>query len=372
MTRTDTRTIEVFRTGTFKPMNDAPISFSADDLRAIASSYDAAGAPTPAVVGHPRVADPAYGWAKSFRYDEGSGRLMADIGELEPQFADAVAQGRYKKVSLNFFRPDAPANPKPGTWYPRHIGFLGATAPAVSGLKPVSFSEDDTGTVEFSLSVRPVTSLLRSLRDLLIEKFSLEDADRALPDYEIRWLDDLTHEPEPAPVSSPAFSEPVIQPENTMPNPNPATDPAAVAREADLAARETALIERERTIVHDRNVSFADALISDGKLLPVQRERMVATLDAIESRSDSVSFADGKSGDPAQELRTILKELPKVVPLGRSQPDGGPDDGPAFAAPDNMGVSGDRLELHRRALAYQRQNNSISYADAVKAVESDQ
>lgn len=372
MNKSDTRTIEVFRPGTFKPMNDAPITYSADDLRTIAANYDAADAPTPAVIGHPRTNHPAYGWAKGFRYDEEGGRLLADIGELEPHFADAVAQGRYKKVSLSFFRPDSSANPKPGTWYPRHIGFLGAAAPAVSGLKPVQFAERTDDFVEFGLSESSVASLFRRMRDFLISEFGQEKADAALPGYEIQWLtEDAIREEVGEGKVLPSFSDPVTpKPETPMPKTNPAADPAAAAREAELAAREAALAERERSITHDRNVSFAESLIGDGKLLPVHQERMVAVLDAIDGGTDTVSFADGKTAAPADELRAILKELPKTVPLGRSKPEGGIDDSPAFAAPERMDVSGDRLDLHRQALAYQRQNRDVSYAEAVKAVET--
>ncbi len=76
-------------------------------------------------------------------------RLFAVIGEIAPAFAEAVEAKHYKKVSLSFHRPDAAANPVPGTWYPKHIGFLGGAAPAVTGLKNVQFSGPETETVVF-------------------------------------------------------------------------------------------------------------------------------------------------------------------------------------------------------------------------------
>ncbi len=129
------RKVEVFRPGTFRAMNGHNYSFSEADVANMASGYDAEKAPAPVVVGHPKHDDPAFGWAKGFEINE-AGTLVAELGELAPEFVSAVEEGRYRKVSMKFFPPEAPNNPNPGNYYPRHIGFLGGAAPAVSGLDP--------------------------------------------------------------------------------------------------------------------------------------------------------------------------------------------------------------------------------------------
>lgn len=145
----DVKTIEVFRAGTFQPMAGPAVTFSTGDLEKIAAGYDAENAPAPVVVGHPKTDSPAYGWIKSFRV-EGE-KLLADIGDLAAAFTEAVAERRYRKVSMSFFKPDAPNNPAPGAHYPKHVGFLGGAAPAVSGLKPVDLAgDDDAVTFEFA------------------------------------------------------------------------------------------------------------------------------------------------------------------------------------------------------------------------------
>ena len=46
-----------------------------------------------------------------------------------------------------------------------HVGFLGAAAPAVSGLKEIAFSEEPEGTViEYALADRRMTDLRQKLR----------------------------------------------------------------------------------------------------------------------------------------------------------------------------------------------------------------
>ncbi len=142
--------IHILKPGTFRDMNGNPVSFSASDIASIAKSYDPKLSPAPIVVGHPAVDDPAYGWASSLSADaEG---LHAEAEDVDPAFADIVRKGRYRTVSGSFYRPDAPNNPKPGEWYLRHIGFLGAQAPAVKGLKRAELAGADEGvtTVEFA------------------------------------------------------------------------------------------------------------------------------------------------------------------------------------------------------------------------------
>ena len=41
--------------------------------------------------------------------------------QVDPAFAEAVAAGRYKKVSASFYQPNSPHNPVPGVYYLRHV-----------------------------------------------------------------------------------------------------------------------------------------------------------------------------------------------------------------------------------------------------------
>lgn len=190
--------IEVFRPGSFRPMGGDPITYSAADLRALADAYDPEAAPAPVVVGHPVTDAPAFGWVRRFDYDAGAERLYAEIDEIEPQFAEMVKAGRFRKVSMAFFSPAQHHNPVPGTWYPKHVGFLGAVAPAVSGLKPVKFAGEADVTFEAAFGERGLeetASILRTLRDFFIEKFGLEETEKALPSWRIEWLGQIEAEP---------------------------------------------------------------------------------------------------------------------------------------------------------------------------------
>lgn len=366
------RTIEVFRPGTFTPMNGAAVTFSADDLKAIAAHYDV-NAPAPAVVGHPATDAPAYAWAQSFTYDEASGRLLASLGEVAPEFADAVAAGRYKKISLSLFSPDAPNNPAPGKWYPKHIGFLGGAAPAVPGLKPVSFAEDAAGVLTFEFAdaraLRDVAGLFRNLREWMIEKFGGEAADKVLPGWTIGWVDDAA-DSDPEPTSA-LFSEPKKSETKVEPSMS-GTENAAAA--ADLTRREAEIAAREQRAAHADNVAFAERLVTENRLLPASKDRTVALLDALSAGAPaSVEFSEGnaqKKETALDAVRAILQAQPAIVSLG-AQDTGTPAGSPAvsFAAPDGYSVDTAQLELHNRALNYQRAHPDVDYLTAVRAAQ---
>jgi hypothetical protein len=363
-----TARIEVFRIGTFTPMEGDPITYTAADLKAIADNYDYAVAPAPIVVGHPTTDAPAYGWAQSFEFDGERGRLDAVVGEIDAAFSDAVRKGSYKKVSLSFFRPDSAANPVPGVWYPRHIGFLGGAAPAVSGLKNAQFSGADQ-TVVFNAAFgergfEQTASLLQALREFLIEKFGREDADKALPSYEIEWLGDTEIQPSARPSTLFSAPEPKQEPSLTQ-----KTDPAFAAREAKLTADQAAVTKRLSELAHAEHASFADAMVNDGKLIAASKDKLVSILDAISDDTLSVSFAAGEAPiSAAKALRALLAEQPKIVSFGRQDlPLEGANDTVSFAS-DGKPVDADQLARHEKALAYQRQHPGTAYLDAVRAV----
>jgi hypothetical protein len=367
--KTETRKVEVFRPGTFRAMNGQDYEFTESDVAEMAASYDRETAPAPVVVGHPKHDDPAFGWAVGFEVND-AGILVAEVGDLAPAFVAAVEDGRYRKVSMKFFTPDAAGNPKPGTYYPRHIGFLGGAAPAVSGLMPVQFSDaDDTDVVEITFSLEEATrntaSVMRSLREFLIEKFGLESANQAIPEYHIRWIEDAGEEPETAP----GF---------TAPHQNSDTqttkEPPMSGDDDKLAARTAEIEKRERALVHNENLAFADGLLEEGKLLPAQKAATVALLDEL-SVGDPADIAFSVDGEekklaPADLLKGVLSAAGKVIEFGTLDLGDPPSDATsaAFAA-DGMDVDAAQFALHQKAKAYQTQNPGTEYLDAVAAVK---
>lgn len=139
--------IEIFRSGRQKDSQGR--EHDGDRLidRALAG-FDAAQYEPPVVVGHPEHDSPAYGWVKALRKTVRNGAVVleARLGQLVPEFREAVRQGRYKKRSAAFFDDGRL----------RHVGFLGGVPPAVSGLKDIAFREQTAAAAfEFAGDIHP-------------------------------------------------------------------------------------------------------------------------------------------------------------------------------------------------------------------------
>ena len=366
--------IEVFRVGTFTPMGGSPLAFAAADLKAIADAYDPLTSPAPMVVGHPKTDDPAYGWAESFSFDPETNILSADLAGIEPSFATAVQNGDYKKVSLEFFSPTSPSNPKPGTYYPKHIGFLGAVPPAVSGLKPVAFADYEDGeiltfegTISFgTFDAENVGSIFRGIRDWLIEEKGKEKADEIIPSWRIDWVNDLelkTDDPD-------SFAAPLqkSKKDKSMSDKDTA---AFAARDEKLKVREAAQDKREVEAAHADNVSFAEGLVTAEKLIPANQEKVVALLDAVIATDAPVSFAGTEEKVPVgQAIRDLLTSQPKVVSFGDFDMGDDPEAGnvASFATPEGARVDSGEMALHAKAINYQAAHPGTDFLTAVQAV----
>ncbi len=130
--------IEIFRAGTHTDSNGTQRTFTLADVQAMAASYNPQRHEAPLVLGHPSDNKPAYGWVKNL-HATADGRLLMLADQIDPAFADGVQSGRFKKRSASFYPPGSSANPTPGQWHLKHVGWLGAQAPAVKGLADASF-----------------------------------------------------------------------------------------------------------------------------------------------------------------------------------------------------------------------------------------
>lgn len=146
-------------------------------------------------------------------------------------------------------------------------------------------------------------------------------------------------------------------------------DPAFAAREADLLAREQRIAAREAETAHADNVAFAERLVQEGRLLPASKDKIVAIFDALPGHA-AVSFAEGgEKLTPGAALRAVLEAQPKIVSFGALDlPDGPEGRAAATFAADGKAVDPVQLEIHHKALEYQRQHPGTAYMAAVQAV----
>ena len=357
--------IEIFRTGTHTDMHGATLSFTEADLAAMAKAYDPAVSEAPIVVGHPKADAPAYGWISAL--SEKKGKLLADVRQVDPAFAEMVRAGRFKKLSASLYSPASPANPVPGVWYLRHVGFLGAQPPAVKGLAPVNFAageEEGLVTVEFSEEagfISRLVGLLRGVRDYITEKDGTEKAEAVLPSWTLDSLQEgaavAMAIPENVSPEQLSYSEEEEMDKNEMNE-----------REAELERREQELARREamfaESVRRAEAEAFVNTIVSEGRLTPAQSAGLadfMAKLDA----ENVFEFAEGdgkKQVSPAAFMKAFLSRLPKQVNFSEaSAPTGGEEEL-------------DPEEAATRAVAFQERRRAagivITTTEALAAVKA--
>lgn len=324
-------------------MSGERIDFDEAALAATADSYDPAIHQAPIVVGHPANDSPAYGWVDGIAFIDGA--LVATPADIDAGFAELVKAGRYRKVSASFYKPDAPNNPTPGVYTLRHVGFLGAQPPAVKGLKPVAFNEAAGDVLVFGEQFdRSVAGVLSRIREWIISTAGLEDADKAVPAYEIDYLRETAgHASDTA--ATPGFSETDTTTETTTEaqednEEDPQMDQAEIderqqeldarhteqeTRDAEFAEREAAQVERQRALDEREAGAMLDGLIAEGRFPPGHRDTMAAFMSQLDD-SDAVSFADAGDDEPPTArgfFESFLRSMPAQIDFSeRSHEDG--------------------------------------------------
>ena len=379
------KSLHIFKPGRWTTIAGEAIEFSEADLAASARAYNPKLHKAPIVVGHPKSDDPAVGWAKSLTANERG--LYITPEKVNPAFAESVQAGSYGTISAKFYRPTDAGNPVPGVWYLRHVGFLGAQPPSVKGLEEPEFAEDGDGVcfqegVEFGeWDAMTSAGLLRNLREWILGRFGAEEADKVLPNYEIRALElgaqeEINKARANESRSLIAFAEGAeTAPATDPPPPKESTvteEEAAQLREQNAALQRQnedlvrTQADKDAKAKHEANVEFAECLVSEARIPSAQKGQVAALITQLETTPD-VEFGEGEEKKPLhQVLRDLLKGLPPSVAFGetatKNRADADQDDA-AFAE----GADPDRVAQHRRINAYARENG-MSYAAAAHAV----
>lgn len=323
---------QIFKAGTRTDNNGRTVTITEADVAAAAAAYDPKLHEAPLVVGHPQTDAPAYGWVGGLKAD--GGVLSADFAQMDETFVSLVKDGRYKKVSASFYPPDSPNNPKPGAWYLRHVGFLGAQPPAVKGLQPINFADGDV-YVEFAEADNPAE----------------------------------TENPPENPTHD--DKENFMSPEEQLAAEKAAREKAEAEAAAAKAELKRLQDEQERDLregAHKQNADFAEGLVKEGRLKPADKDLLVRVLDFAEFPEHyTADFGEGSGKTTLGDaLRGFLRALPPVL-------SGGHHAKGATPAATALGLTADFAEAcdpdalshHERALALAKAEG-ISYEEAAR------
>lgn len=268
---------DVFRCGTHMDHSGTLRTITESDIDRAIKSYRRDSAPI--VVGHPTLNAPAFGWVEAFR--RVGPTVQARCSQVAAEFADLVERGLYRNRSLSFN----------GDGSFRHVGFLGAAAPAVKGLEEIHFAQKgDYITVDLSES------------SAAVETVSAVAEDAAEPTKV------AVAEAEPAKNEKAAAAEPVDQVQAEVRS----TIEELTRKVHDLEHKlSTEQAQRRRV----EFAAYADDLIRDRRLEPASKDKLLATMEALHA-GDVADFAapDNGSLNAFKELlNEILPQRPRVM-----------------------------------------------------------
>lgn len=326
-------------------MEGRTLSFGESDLAATVTAYDPALSAAPLVIGYPTRDDaPAYGWVGGLVSD--GGILSASFSQISQEAKALVDAGHYRNVSASFYAPSAASNPVPGTYYLRHVGLLGAVAPAVKGLGSVSFasaatdSADDIVTVSFgemsndamwSLAglARSVGRWMRRMRDQTIASDGLEVADRLAPEWDVADAEGVAariqvaievQNNERALLEKSSFSDPVLQNSQASGDDDTMTPEEIAALKAENETLKASNVSFSEAAVATAkaarttsDTAFIDGLVAKGCVAPAHSAGLVSFMATL-GASDTVSFSEGTAAQtPLDYFKGALSAAQPII-----------------------------------------------------------
>lgn len=340
----------------------------------------------PVVIGHPKNNAPAFGWVESLKRE--GDFLMARFKDVQPEFAEMVKQRMFKKRSAAFYQDGRL----------RHVGFLGATPPAVKGLPDFTFSEDEEVVFEFSDyrddKFLRVGRILRGLREFLISNYDEKTANNTIDNWDIDFLmkpEDLEkafQEP-PPPITSDleddmkTFSEEDLKKAKEEGRKEAQKEAEEKSKtefsEKDkntddkIKALEKKLNDQKDETKRDGIRQFSEGLKKEGKLLPAYEKLGLHEFMESLDDEDPIEFGEGDkktSTTQFKQFKRFLEVLPKVVNFSEISQEESTSSGPR-AKSDHLGDKSkfdqESMDLHNRASEFAEEND-CSYEEALDRV----
>ncbi len=345
--------IEIFRAGVNRDATGTQHSFTNEQVAQLAANYDPAYFEAPIVVGHPADNAPAYGWVEKL-VAEGP-KLLASFKQVDPGFSKLVEQGRFKNRSVSFYKDLGGKGLSL-----RHVGFLGARAPAIKGLAPIKFQEGDFET--FELSEKPGGGSMdikeiKKVIDAAFENFS----------EKLKSLVGAGGGGDAA--AKPAGGDEVDQKIKA------AVDAAKQEFSEKLAAESKKLAAAQDTARRAEITRFAEKMRGQGKWPPAfDKAGLVELMESLDSANiEAIEFGEGEDKKKLSQLSAFqgfIERLPTIVHFGELTGDLGSAPSKVVAF-NQSGRPADNIDLAERAEKISREKK-IDYGEALIAARSEQ
>jgi len=327
--------------------------YSDEELDRMVNSYNPQKDEIPIVIGHPSYepqrkypeeGKPAFGWVENLKR-EGK-KVLAKFKEVPEEFERVVRQGFWKKRSVSL-RPD-------GTI--KHVGFLGASHPAVKGLSDIKFNEEKNDLIYyFSENGGNDMAANVNLAEVDLKEKEIQDLKNTLAGLidQQKEKDKEINELKTQAVSS-EFAEKARQ------------------REEELANLKA---EIEKMSKEKREKDYSDFCEQDlgDQLTPADRSFVIDLFDICHDTGD-YNFSEGGKKDAVEKCKDFLKRnlkehklFSEVATKKRVASGNSTKKNSRYSNYNN--VNQEQLELHEKAKEY-AENNNVSYEVAVEKVRN--
>lgn len=386
--------IELLKPGTYTDRSNQRVSISAEDLQSVALSYAPGTRAAALLVGHPdRDTVPSFGEVEALKFEGNT--LYFKPRNVVAEFAALVKQKKFPGVSAGLIRKSGKVAALD------HVAFLSATNPAVNGLEAVTsleFCAPEADVVSVDCSgmavgmvelgeareawlvsrLHSVGRLLRNLKNRMIEDAGQETADRVMSEWDIEGL--VSDPPEDAAQ--------VVAHFNSPPNPQGGEpvefeklyneEKAKVAElsktvgdvTAERDAAQAKVVELESSVGALRrdkaaaeHAEFCEGLIKEGKMLPAQKDSVVATMGVLADAGE-IELSGGAKKSRLDVFKEELTARPKIVEFSELQ-----TEGPGAGAEQSVN---DLAQKARDYVAEQKaKGNVVSFSQAVRVVNKE-
>lgn len=365
--------IPVFTAGEHTDMSGRTRQWTESDLDTIVAASDPSTNDAPAVFGHPRLDAPRYGTVSALKR---AGKLLyVKFRDVAADFADAVNKKLYPNLSVGIDKNHRLT----------HVGFLGAHPPAIEGLPPATFAAPDQDATVYQFAapeMNIINRLFRRLRDIFIEKYDTETADRVISQWDLEALTELNNS---STETVSAFADgneegnmDIVQLQAKLAEKE--TQLAQFAAEKSAQSQEITTLKAEiENLKGQLNTqlfasrkrefeTFVDGLIDEGKVAPAIRGDLVDCLEIMHGAGEyKFASAGENTKKPAVEVfKTVLSSFPKQVTFGEHATKGKQSAGTSeIEMQFGASVDPERMQIHIRAVEIQTAEK-ISYEDALK------
>ncbi|KAF0145104.1 MAG: hypothetical protein FD156_1215 [Nitrospirae bacterium] len=291
--------VSALRIGTFKDSNGEEHTFDVKRLDAIASAYNPQFNEAPEVIGHPKTDDPAWGWIKSFKRE--GDILFYEYRDRVPAFQQMIDLKMFKHRSIKLGADGITV---------KHVGWLGAKAPAVKGL-PVTFKAEDEGvTIEFSEDEGDI-GVMEKMKKMLMEMMDMISGKKKQADGPPEKGKMQMEEKEEGMGEIDELKKKLTEHEGKIAE----FSERDSAKDAEIACLRKDLADKTAAERKQSFAAFCESKEMEGKIPPAVKPVVIEFMEILSGTQEfEFSEGDGKlKAQPVERFKTLLSGLKKTI-----------------------------------------------------------